>query len=75
VLSCSRSVRLRCVQIILDVSQDEDGRAVGTVRAKGQTDSRPFSGNLELLALIEDLYRNNPDTTGEDTGPSDKEQS
>ena len=45
------------VQIMVDISQDEDGRAVGTVRAVGQPQSQSFSGNLELLALIESLYR------------------
>jgi hypothetical protein len=46
---------------MVDISQDEDGRAVGTVRAVGQWRSQSFSGNLELLALIESLYRVGPD--------------
>jgi hypothetical protein len=49
------------VEIIVDIGQDENNRAVGTVRAVGQSISRSFSGNLELLALIENLYRVGPD--------------
>jgi hypothetical protein len=59
-------VKLRRVQIMVDISEDENGRAVGTVRAVGQWRSQSFSGNLELLALIESLYRDVPDP---DEGP------
>jgi hypothetical protein len=54
------------VQIIVDISQDENGRAVGTVRAAGHAHSTVFSGNLEFLALIEDLYRHPRDAAGGD---------
>jgi hypothetical protein len=45
------------MEIIVDVHQGEDGRPAGTVRAAGRPDARPFSGNLEFLALVESLYR------------------
>jgi hypothetical protein len=45
------------MQIIVDIYPDEDGRPAGTVRAAASSDARPFSGNLEFLALIESLYR------------------
>jgi hypothetical protein len=63
------------VQIIVEISQDQDGRAVGTVRATGEPRALPFSGNLEFLALIESLYRIGAETAGQRTGPSDKESS
>ena len=67
--------RLEPVQIIVNISQDEDGRAVGTVRAAGHPLSRPFSGNLEFLALIEDLYRASTETAGSNAGANEKEPS
>lgn len=70
-----QSLSLGTVQIIVEISEDGDGRAVGTVRAAGQPHVRSFSGNLEFLALIESLYRIGADMAGEETGPSDKEQS
>lgn len=45
------------MEIIVDIYQGADGRPVGTIRVAERTDARPFSGNLELLALIESLYR------------------
>ena len=45
------------MQIIVEISESKDGRAAGTVRAEGQSQARPFSGNLEFLALIESLYQ------------------
>jgi hypothetical protein len=63
-LSGPGAVKLSRVQIMVDISEDEDGRAVGTVRAVGQWRSQSFSGNLELLALIESLYRVGPDPDG-----------
>jgi hypothetical protein len=63
------------VQIIVEISKGEDGRAVGTVRARGESQARPFSGNLEFLALIESLYRIGADTAGPEAGPSVKEWS
>ena len=70
----SQVVRLRDVQIIVDISSDDDGRAVGTVRAAGDTHARAFSGNLEFLALVEDLYRADRDVPGGD-GSNGMEQS
>ena len=63
------------MQIIVEISQDQDGRAVGTVRAVGETRVQPFSGNLEFLALIESLYRIGTETAGTPSGVSDKESS
>jgi hypothetical protein len=45
------------MRIIVDIYLGEDGRPVGTVRAEDRGDTRSFSGNLEFLALIESLYR------------------
>ncbi len=62
----SQLVKLRNVQIIVDISLDGNGRAVGTVRAAGDTRSRAFSGNLEFLAVIENLYRTDRGAAGDD---------
>jgi hypothetical protein len=75
VLSGPPVVNVAVVQIIVNISQDEGGRAVGTVRAAGRTLSRAFSGNLEFLALIEDLYQVSTETVGGDAGANDKELS
>jgi hypothetical protein len=48
------------VRIIVDIHLGMDGRPTGTVRAADQTEERPFSGNLEFLALIETLYQSEP---------------
>jgi hypothetical protein len=45
------------MEIIVDIHQGEDGRSEGTVQAAGHPEARPFSGNLEFLALVESLYR------------------
>jgi hypothetical protein len=63
------------VQIIVEISEGEDGRAVGTVRAAGDSQARPFSGNLEFLALVESLYRIGADTAGHEAGTTEKEWS
>jgi hypothetical protein len=63
------------VQIIVEISQGEGGRAIGTVRAAGHEPARPFSGNLEFLALIESIYRIGADTVGDDASANDKERS
>jgi hypothetical protein len=47
----------RGMEIIVNIYQGEDGRPAGTVRAADRPDARPFSGNLEFLALVESLYR------------------
>jgi hypothetical protein len=44
------------MEIIIEIHQGKDGRPVGTVRPLGTAQGRPFSGNLEFLALVEDLY-------------------
>jgi hypothetical protein len=44
------------VEIVLNVLRDEDGRLTGTARVGGDwTESLPFTGNLELLAVLERL--------------------
>jgi hypothetical protein len=45
------------MEIIVDISEGDDGRPTGTVRVAGEAATRTFSGNLEFLALVEDLYR------------------
>jgi hypothetical protein len=45
------------MEIIVNIEEGDDGRPAGTVRAAGRPDARPFSGNLEFLALVESLYR------------------
>ena len=49
------------VRVIVDIYLGTDGRPTGTVRAVDQTEEHPFSGNMEFLALIEMLYRPEPD--------------
>jgi hypothetical protein len=44
------------MESIVDIHKGEDGRPVGTVRTSDQAEGRPFSGNLEFLALVENLY-------------------
>jgi hypothetical protein len=73
VLRFGLPVSVGYVQIIVEISEGEDGRAVGTVRAAGNSRARPFSGNLEFLALIESLYRIGTDTAGHEAGPTEKE--
>jgi hypothetical protein len=72
VLSGLQNVKLGNVQIIVDITLDENGRAIGTLRRAGETRSRAFSGNLEFLALIENLYRREQDGPGGD-GSNEKE--
>ena len=63
------------VQIIVEIFEGEDGRAVGTVRATGQSRAQSFSGNLEFLALVESLYRIGAVIAGEEPGSSETELS
>jgi hypothetical protein len=63
------------MQIIVEISEGKDGRAAGTVRAEGQSQDRPFSGNLEFLALIESLYQVGAETPGQKAGTTEKESS
>ena len=44
------------MEIIVEIHKGEDGRPTGTVRSAIEADGRPFSGNLEFLALVENLY-------------------
>jgi hypothetical protein len=44
------------MEIIVEIQKGNDGRPVGTVRPADEADGRPFSGNLEFLAVVEDLY-------------------
>jgi hypothetical protein len=55
------------VQIHLDIVQSAAGRLTGTLGVVGRNDVLPFSGNLELLARLEDL-------TAETPAPSDTEE-
>ena len=48
---------------------------MGTIRAAGQPGVRSFSGNLEFLALVEDLYRVNTDRAGAGSGLKETEES
>jgi hypothetical protein len=48
------------MEIIVEIHKDEDGRPAGTVRGVHEAQGRPFSGNLEFLALVEDLYLAEP---------------
>jgi hypothetical protein len=45
------------VQILLDVDQAENGRLSGKAMLAGHDEGLPFSGNLELLARVEELSR------------------
>ena len=44
------------MEIIVEIHKGEDGRPTGTVRSATEAEGRPFSGNLEFLALVENLY-------------------
>jgi hypothetical protein len=44
------------MEIIVEIHKGADGRPAGTVRTFDQAEGRPFSGNLEFLALVENLY-------------------
>ena len=74
-LQGSSAVMVGTVQIIVEIFEGEDGRAAGTVRAAGESRIRSFSGNLEFLALVEDLYRIGAEMVGEESGPSETEWS
>ena len=51
------------MEIIVEIHEDEDGRPAGTVRAANTAERRSFCGNLEFLALVEDLYLGEDNTT------------
>jgi hypothetical protein len=44
------------MEIIVEIHKGEDGRPTGSVRSATEAEGRPFSGNLEFLALVERLY-------------------
>jgi len=55
------------MEIRLDVNRNSDGRVTGTATAAGIDKGLPFSGNLELLARIEELSnRALPDQSGDE---------
>lgn len=55
------------MKIIVEIHEGEDGRPAGSVRSSDSRTARSFSGNLEFLALVEQLYQVDdtarPDTT------------
>ena len=51
------------MEIIVEIQLGEDGRAAGTVRAAHAAERRSFSGNLQFLALVEELYLGVNNTT------------
>jgi hypothetical protein len=51
------------MEIIVEIHNGEDGRPAGTVRAANAAEGRSFSGNLQFLALVEDLYLGENSTT------------
>ncbi len=63
------------MQIIVDITEGDDGRPVGTIRAAGRPGARPFAGNLEFLALVEDHYRADTGPAGAASGLDIKEES
>jgi hypothetical protein len=48
------------MEIIVEIHRGEDGRPTGSVRSATAAEGRPFSGNLEFLALVENLYLAEP---------------
>jgi hypothetical protein len=54
------------VQIRLDIVQSAEGRLTGTLGIVGHDDAFPFSGNLELLARLEDLTAARPESNLEE---------
>jgi hypothetical protein len=48
------------MQILVDVTPSSTGRLTGTAALAGAADVLAFSGNLELLARIEELWRRGP---------------
>jgi hypothetical protein len=51
------------MEIIVEIHKGEDGRPAGTIRAAHAAGSRSFSGNLEFLALVEEFYLAESNTT------------
>jgi hypothetical protein len=45
------------VQILLDIDQASDRRLTGSAALVGVDEKLPFSGNLELLARVEELSK------------------
>jgi hypothetical protein len=44
------------MEIIVEIHKGQDGRPIGTVRSATEAEGRSFSGNLDFLALVENLY-------------------
>jgi hypothetical protein len=63
------------MEIIIEIQKGEDGRPAGTIRSANAAERRSFSGNLQFLALVEDLYLGENSTTPsglyDDAGVSD----
>ena len=63
------------MEIIVEIQKGEDGRPAGTIWSASAAERRSFSGNLEFLALVEDLYLAESSTTPPDfydeAGPGD----
>jgi hypothetical protein len=63
------------MEIIVEIHKGEDGRPTGTVRSAAAAEGRPFSGNLEFLALVENLYLAEPtpapSSPGHEAAPRD----
>ncbi|HEY1738819.1 MAG TPA: hypothetical protein VGI86_08925 [Acidimicrobiia bacterium] len=59
------------MQVNLTVEASPEGRLTGTVAVAGAGEAaRPFSGNLELLACLEDLFR--PTERAHHVGPAER---
>jgi hypothetical protein len=61
------------MEIVVEIHKGKDGRPVGTVRSADETEGRCFSGNLEFLAVVEELYLaegNNLSVADDGTGPT-----
>ena len=56
------------MQIRLDIVQSAAGRLTGTLGVIGRNDVLPFSGNLELLARLEDLTAETPESPNSEEG-------
>ncbi len=62
------------MEIIVEIHKGEDGRPAGTVRSPDERQGRSFSGNLEFLAVVEDLYlaeSTSPSVADDETGLTD----
>ena len=44
------------IRLLLDINRTPDGRLEGQIRADGTGTWKPFSGVLELLKVLEEIY-------------------